>query len=354
MNGQPGSGRYPPEARRIALADWPEADREAWHLAITRGRDALEMNGSATHLRVTGHDGLIGTWGRYLRFLKLIGELDPAAGPATRVTPRRLGAWLAVLRGRQIATSTHRSLVDLSRILMHLAPGQDWAWVRRHPGRPTPREVRAAKRPIETFDPWQLLGALQARAVELEALPRDTKAALEMRDIVMVAVDLLTGLRSSNLAMLTLDRHVEERGGRYYFTFKPEETKTDAALDLRLEEPAASLLRRYLTEWRPLLLGPRTEEKAVWVKSNGRAMQPAVIHYVFQRVTAQLIGRAIRPHLMRHTMATELLTDDPTNLHMAGAGLAHRGTRSVNQTYDRSGNAGAFRYWQALGRGRGG
>jgi hypothetical protein len=61
-----------------------------------------------------------------------------------------------------------------------------------------------------------------------------------------------------------------------------------------------------------------------------------------------LLGRPITVHSTRHAMATARLTADPTDIAMASAGLAHRGTTSVNRVYDKSGGDTANAIWTGV------
>ncbi|MFC7540444.1 hypothetical protein ACFQU2_14525 [Siccirubricoccus deserti] len=63
-----------------------------------------------------------------------------------------------------------------------------------------------------------------------------------------------------------------------------------------------------------------------------------------------LIGQCVNPHSIRHAIATGMLQHDPRDVEVAGAALAHRGSRSVNEVYDQSGRAAAQKEWRGLQR----
>lgn len=341
-NGRSGRRRlrsYPAVGRAMPFKDWPAADRAAWEAAVAPGADVLDEPGAAAHLAPGTREVLTRTYGQFLMFLDLRGELDRAASPATRATPERVGAWLNSLKPRLRATAVRRMLIGLSIILAKMVPDRDWSWIRRHPARPSPAEVRASRKPIDTFDPAQLEVALRARIARCAEQPRTPAQARVMRDLVLTRVAIYTGLRLRNLARLRLGQQLRDDGECFMIRFEANETKTGRPIDFQLAEAATPALRDYVEAWRPVLLNGEEDTGHLCVAAGGRPVCDATVSRVIQHVTGQLIGRAINPHLIRHTMATGLLLDNPLALRTAAAALGHSSSRSVNEVYDRSGSA---------------
>jgi hypothetical protein len=58
-----------------------------------------------------------------------------------------------------------------------------------------------------------------------------------------------------------------------------------------------------------------------------------------------ITGKPINVHSTRYAYATTVLDLDPREVGIVSAGLAHRGTSSVNRFYDRSGMDGVSKAW---------
>ena len=88
----------------MPLAEWPEVDNRAWREAIRDG-GLLDDRGLAVHWRPETRRSVIAAYGRYLTSLDRIAGLDRAEGPATRLTPDRLRAYIDELK-TQVAPAT--------------------------------------------------------------------------------------------------------------------------------------------------------------------------------------------------------------------------------------------------------
>ena len=166
----------------------------------------------------------------------------------------------------------------------------------------------------------------------------------------MVLLATYTGLRKANLANLCLGKQLRTIEGGYAISLEAGETKTGRPMDLILAPAVAKALTNYISIWRPILLGDKPPEERLWLGRAGAPLAWSYPHIAFRRVGLALLARPLRPHLVRHTMATGLLIDDPTATWLAGAGLGHINTRSIDEIYDRSGTAGAHRAWAELTR----
>ena len=103
-------------------------------------------------------------------------------------------------------------------------------------------------------------------------------------------------------------------------------------------------MRRDLSDYRPILLRGREDHLSLWVNIDGNPLAYTTMYQLIRKVTASW-GHKTAPKKMRHACATLIMNADPRRLQAASAALAHRGTSSVNQVYDRSGNLGAQSIW---------
>jgi hypothetical protein len=82
--------RVDPARACIPLAEWPEADRLAWAKASQPRHSPFREDGGGFSRNPATLRKTLGGYRRWLGYLKLIGALDPAVGPAQRPTPERL------------------------------------------------------------------------------------------------------------------------------------------------------------------------------------------------------------------------------------------------------------------------
>lgn len=208
--------------------------------------------------------------------------------------------------------------------------------------------MRASRKGIEIFDAAELDRALRDEIDRCATQPRTVARALKMRDLLVTRVALYTGLRWRNLTKLRLGCEVRYDGERFAISIAAAATKTRQPIGFRLARAITPALHAYIEHWRPLLLNGHEDQGHLWPTASGRPACDDTVSRAIQGVTRRLIGRAINPHLIRHTMATELLLDDPLALRTAAAALGHSSTRSVNEVYDRFGSEGAHRFWRRV------
>lgn len=347
--GRP-SESYPAEQRARRLADWPAPDRAAWERACRTAEGFFDDPGAAASLRASTWRNRVAAWGAYLNFLERHGELDPTLPPETRPTPARVGAWIAELTTHRRATTVQRLLIELTLTAKALAPGQDWGWIKRHPNRPRREALRAARKPVTPFDAGRLLEAALTELSRLEQGARTYTTARDVRDLTLIVVGLYTGLRASNLASIRVGQHLTPVDDRFRIGFSADEIKTREAFTVFLTPPVRQLVEHYIATWRPLLLGEVEDQGNLWLASKSRVITASGVYGIFRKWGERLIGRPINPHLARHTVATGLMTENPTALPYAAAALGHRNTRSVNETYDCTGMEGAHLAWGRIRR----
>lgn len=229
-----------------------------------------------------------------------------------------------------------------------MVPDRDWSWVRRHPLRPTPAEIRAARKPLEPFDGAELVQAALAECDAAEAETPTPRSARRFRDGLLLALATYVGIRRRNLAEITIGEHLVASGSGYRLVFEEAGTKTGAICDLRVPDMLVPYLQAYLDRYRPVLLDGTDDHGRLWVNIGGEPLAYEALYGLFARKAQKLIGRPINPHLTRHSLATTILTSDPRAIATAAAALTHRGTRSVSEVYDRSGRTGAEAEWQRI------
>ena len=283
-------------------------------------------------------------WGQYLSFLDTRGWLDPGQSPGDRLTLERLTAFIRTIRGHLNANSVHQTVVNVFYAIRAMAPERDWRWVRHHPERPRPAEVNASRKPIAPFDPIVLVQRALDACDAVDRMPASMDASARYRDAVLVLVAVTTALRRRNLAQLRIGTEVVLAATHVRIFIPPEDTKTHQAVDLLVAPFVEPYLRRYIAVHRPRLLRG-AEIPELWVNRKGRALAWDALYRTFGEAGQRLLGHRINPHLCRHSQATSILKADPRAVRTASAALGHRGTRVLQERYDRSGTKGAQDHW---------
>jgi integrase/recombinase XerD len=345
-------GRYsedcPPEARRWMPELWPKADRAAWVRAVAEAEGPFDQPGPAASWAVKTRRARAGAWGNFLAFLDARGDLDRSGMPADRLTPARLTAWLAASTERWTANTARQIVAELTLAIAAMVPDRDWSWVRRHPARPREAEARASRKLVAPID----LALLVERALDLciaaDAAPPSHSASRDHRDGLLLALTAYVGLRRYNIAALRLGESLQVIGGGYRLVVSRSDVKNGEPVDVPVPTALVPHLRRYLEVHRPRLLKGRPDPGPLWISGGGRPIGYGWLYNLFRTRGMALIGQAINPHVIRHAIASGLLQDDPRDVEVAGAVLAHRGSRSVNEVYDRTGRAAAQAEWRRI------
>ena len=220
----------------------------------------------------------------------------------------QLAGWLEK-RDKTLATAGH---ADLLAYLAHKVKGSAKATT-------TSRQLSSFKRfyryhlrqraieadPTLRIDapklPRPLPKSLTEEDVEslLEAPPVDT--ALGLRDKAMLETLYASGLRVSELVGLRVAQ-VSQDMGVVRVVGKGSKERL-----VPLGEEALAWIRRYLTESRPALLGPRASDD-LFVTARGGAMTRQMFWHLLRRHASKAgLKKPISPHTLRHAFATHLL-----------------------------------------------
>ncbi|MBR0671695.1 tyrosine-type recombinase/integrase [Neoroseomonas soli] len=140
-----------------------------------------------------------------------------------------------------------------------------------------------------------------------------------------------------------------EVGDTYRIDIPAEETKAGKPISSLMPSHLAAHLRTYVAQYRPVLLRGKTRTDRLWINRGGDPLSPCAMYGIFQRI-GRHAGIELRPQLVRHTLATTLMSVAPTNLGLAAAALTHKGARMVNEVYDRSGAEASQAMWRRLRR----
>jgi integrase/recombinase XerD len=309
--------------KHLPLADWPEADIEAFAKAYEPGDIFDETAGPGAHLR-DGTRKMIRT--AYRRWLGFITTHDPETllePPADRITLDRVRKFVYHLESETKPTSVAIIIDNLCYAASLIAPERDWEWLasikRRLVARATPGDrFSRLVAPSQTLD---FAIELMDEAMDLPESGHKQRE-LQYRDGLILALLVLLHPRRRTIALLTVSRHVEFDAAGINILLFPEDTKSKRAESFRVPDPLLPYLRRYLGEIRPRLLGAGDHD-GLWASYRGRPLCAARIYSMVRRRIKRKFGKDMSLHDFRRAGATFLAMDAPEKIALIPGMLQH-------------------------------
>jgi integrase len=201
----------------------------------------------------------------------------------------------------------------------------------RLPRTPSRDKRRQLRDPVELID----LGYdLMARAETGEFGPPRYNA-VGYRDGLIIALCASRPLRRGNLAALRIGVHLQNIAGVMRIVIPREETKTRVPIDMTWPKTLLPALQRYLSHWRPALLGRHRDPEMLWIsRRGGGALSAPTLACNVRRHTEEAFGIAISPHRFRDAAATMMAIRDPENVRAAAAVLGHGSYETTQKHYN--------------------
>ena len=206
--------------------------------------------------------------------------------PLEKASEENLFAFLAARRGR--ASSAARMLSSLKRF---------YGWCLR--------ERRVGADPTLKLDPPKRAPRfpriLSEADVEALLAAPDVNTTLGMRDRTMVEVLYAAGLRVSELVGLKVFEANLDAGVLRILGKGSKERLVP------LGEEAVHWVRRYLKDFRPVLLKRKSSDH-LFITNRGAGMTRQAFWHTIKRYGARAIpGKRLSPHVLRHAFATHLI-----------------------------------------------
>jgi hypothetical protein len=254
-------------------------------------------------------------------------------------TPDSLGAFVKVVVTKNPDIS-EISLADyIGRIYAAccvLYPEQNWSWL-KHDWRAMKalaqesRDKRAQLVPIEELYCFGL--RLMHRAFDM---PSTVEAATMYRDGLFIALLALRPKRRSNIATLQVGTTLLTDVAGVPETIVFSTTKNGSASTTPYPSQHLGQYHKiWWTQFRPVLLGNRSDQGDIWIGKDGKAVTPRQLWRQMRKRTAPDapvgLGKAIGVHIVRTIYATSMAeaTSDPMLLRLTPWMLDHRDPRSI-------------------------
>lgn len=291
----------------LPYSDWPQRDRDAWLIAIQDG-DILDGRGMAFHWATATRKTNIQHYGRWLGFLTCQGLLDVKKDPTTRVTQEIVRAYVSAMKATIAPRTVVSSLVGLKVMMKAMAPDQDWRWLADICNRLN-RNAKPSKDKRSS-----MLSSIQIYRTAIKRLRTLSKTDLSkrtqivgFRNCLMLALMTACPLRLKNFSSLKLGGNFTKTENGWQIRIPGAEVKNGQPMKFDMPKPLLGFVECYLERVRPRIAKPT--ETALWVAWDGKRLESHSTYNAFTRITKELFGKAINPHLLRDCAATTMASD---------------------------------------------
>jgi integrase/recombinase XerC len=153
-------------------------------------------------------------------------------------------------------------------------------------------------------------------------------------------------LRRRNIASLALGVHLTQDAGKWYCIIPHTETKDGRSIEFALpqDEGFAACLSYYLQVVRQKLRkhypidqdALHTLSGPLWVSTRGRILTDHALYYAVTRISDELLGKPLYPHLLRDCAASAMSSDAPEYILAASRILGHSSLNTTLSHYEQS------------------
>jgi integrase len=343
MTSQITTKRSDPARRGLKFDEWPEGDQRASDAAIADG-DVFDGRGrGARWSEATRKTNRI-HYSRWLGYLAYIERLNPYDLPEDRVIQDSVENFIRhlIALGTTAPYTRLAMLVGLKEVIRAMAPDRDWRWLQdlcnrlNRQAEPTSNKEKRIRSTVEIYD-----AALKGLAA-LPSGPLDKMGRNDYRDLLMLALLAARPLRTRNFTWLEIGRHVIRVGDRWLITIPADETKRKFAVEFWMPADLVPWFERYLEEVRPLFPGADGTDQ-LWLHDRGHKLPSAFLYRRIVRLTKNIFGAPINPHLLRDCAATTLSLESSDLVRAAPALLGHRSPVTTARYYVQARNLEASR-----------
>jgi len=324
----------------VEPAAWPPAFRRL-HVLRKKPSGPLDKPSVAATWRTTTFNLHVWSVGYFVGWLQWSQRFKVDAELQEYVTPEIMGAYVDDMRTANMSSRTMATRVDGVRAaLTALSPAVGTNWLMRGinllRAEPSDRR-RIQERSRHTFDIVEAGMSLMREATRGGSSLSALKRAILFRDGLLIVFMALAVPRRNTVHLMMLGKHLEEKGTIFKVAWSGAEMKEDRGYEAQLGLELSELIRRYLDEFRPVLLAragrsAMEAQTAVWLGRDGRKLGYDAIYRTIIKRTEAAFGKSIFPHAFRHSAATSLALDRPDLISIATPLLQH-GAEASRELY---------------------
>jgi integrase/recombinase XerD len=311
------------------VEDWPPVDQTSWLALFVRG-GPLDEDGPRAGWCALTRTAHAASYGRWLGFIDRIGQLDPDLAPSSRITKERIGRYIDHLRESVASVTLARRLDHLSLVARSFAPACDLQWLVR-----VCQRLRARAKPKSRPPPprsGDVYRAARIHMTKAEAIAVPKIRAATFRNGLAIAMLTAVPIRSRNLAMIEVGRHLTRRGEEYWLTFEAQEMKNRRPFECPLPVALVESIERYLQVHRPVLGGHLSTR--LFINVWGEPISTIGLSERVKTATKRILGRAMNVHEFRRMATTNIAIHDPSHIGTATPLLGHVSPQITTRHYN--------------------
>ena len=332
------------------LSEWPELDQHLWQIATQKG-NFLERDGRAAHWADATKRQVQKGYGKWVFHLKAEGALPPLdeQNPAQRINEDQLRSFLGRLKEQGLASQTIASrITDLTEAIRVMEPDADISALRQLSATMQQRAAPSRKKYARIKPPqeiWEACCSYMEQTIIDNPKPNMGQAS-RYRDALSLGFLAQRPLRRRNMSGLVIGQQLTLDQGFWYCHITGDEAKDGAPISFTLpnDERFKTVFEHYLFVCRQHLLreppvGARSISKLsgpLWISTRGKAMTSHAFYYSITRISDELLGTPLNPHLLRDCAASALSSDAPEYILAASRILGHKDLSTTLGHYEQS------------------
>jgi integrase/recombinase XerD len=334
----------------VKLEDWPVLDRELWHAATRKG-EFLDPDGKAANWSDATRVQVEKGYSKWIFHLEAEGALaaQDQQRPIERVDKDQLRAYLDRLKAQGLASQTIASrITDLTEAIRVMQPAADTTILRELSATMQQRAVPSRKKHARIKPPqeiWQACLKYMEQSIQGHPTPNMNQAS-RFRDALSLGLLAQRPLRRRNMSGLVLGKHLALDNGIWYCQIPGDETKDGSPISFTLpeDERFCATFTHYLLVSRQRLLRDvalpadhlRGINGPLWISTRSTAMTSHAFYYGITRISDELLGAPLNPHLLRDCAASALSSDAPEYILAASRILGHSDLATTLGHYEQS------------------
>ena len=329
---------------------WPDGDKRLWSAVISAG-NFLDPDGAASHWAAVTKTQVQKGYGKWIYHLNNENLLTYARAttPSSRVNENSLRSFITRLEAQGLASQTIASrLTDLTEAIRVMEPASDLSLLKKISSSMQLRASPSRKKNSRIKPPheiWQACLCFMRELITSNPTPNMSQSS-RYRDALALGLLALRPLRRRNTSNLILGKHLTLDHGVWNCVIPGEETKDGKAIAFTLPQNHAftHVFNRYLTTERQVLLKQpllNMEEVSflrgpLWLTNRCRIMSDHAFYYAIVRISTELLGVPINPHLLRDCAVSAISSDAPENILAASRILGHSNLKTTLSHYEQS------------------
>lgn len=334
----------------LPLSRWPEMDKALWTKATQPGQ-FLDADGKAAHWADATKLQVQKGYSKWLYFQNTTADTvsSSAQNPSERISEATLRAYLAWLKDQGLASQTIASrITDLTEALRVMEPEANLSLLKnlcttlQAQAEPSRNKHARIRSPQEI---WKACEAFMLEMAHSDSALTHPRAS-RYRDALILGVLAHRPLRRRNIASLALGAHLTQEAGKWHCYIPHTETKDRRSIEFALpqDEGFSACFSHYLQVVRQKLLRHHPNDQDVlhtltgplWISTRGRGLTDHALYYAVIRISKELLGAPLYPHLLRDCAASAMSSDAPEYILAASRILGHRSLSTTLTHYEQS------------------